>query len=252
MKTVFDVVDLLQLQEVWVRQPIVQAYARLERRRTALPCFVEFDIQDLMPRLERLRRSPAWHTNRLEKHSDPSQMPLCALTDAYLEVLFPDSVSPSQIRRQLFLSVYNHFVVAQYSDDANRTCDLLTTLAEIRAVDPEECLGMDNLPLAGSTFWIPVDLTDEIRALDARYDSGRPDTPAAYVVAEPFWMFMAKVTPADVVAAATRYTAGSARPPIEEIAADLQRLVDVACDWNRISSVVGLCYQVGGAADARG
>lgn len=244
MQTVFDVVDLLQLQEIWVRHSITQAYARLERRRSILPCPIEFRLKALMPRLGQLRNSLAWKTNRLEKRSDPAQMPMCALTDAYLEVLFPDAPSPAMLRQQLFVSVYNHFVAAQYRGDLTQTCGLLRALAEVRSIEYHDCLSAGDLPLEGSNFWIPVDLTDEIRALDTRYDSSKPDTPATYVVSEPFWMMLVKASPIDVRAAAALYCNESGMACVEESAGRLQQLVELARDWNRSSSVVGLYYQI--------
>lgn len=244
MQAVFDVVDLLQLQEIWVRHPIIQAYARLERRQTLLPSPIEFRMKALIPRLGQLRNSAAWKTNRLEKRPDPAQIPLCALTDTYLEVLFPDAPSPGLLRRQLFVSVYNHFVVGQYRGEVAQTCGLLHALADTRRVDPRDCLSADDMPLEGSNFWIPVDLTDEIRALDTRYDSSKPDTPATYVVSEVFWPLLVKALPADLHHAAARYCADTGMACIEDGSTRLQRLVELARDWNRSSSVVGLYYQI--------
>ena len=248
MKTVFDVVDLLQLQEIWVRSPIAQAYARLERRQPTLPGPLDFRLMWLMPRLGQLRNSPAWQTNQLEKRSDPAQIPLCAMTDAYLEVLFPDGTSAAEIRRQLFLSVYNHFVVAQYQGDLGQTCGLLRALADARSIESADCLNSANQPLEGSNFWIPVDLTDEIRSLDSRYDGGSADTPAAYVIAESFWPLLVKSTSEEIGAATTQYLTqyiGSTDPVYaDRCAAELWRLVELARDWNRSSSVVGLYYQI--------
>ena len=244
MKTVFDVVDLLQLQEIWVRRPIAQAYARLERRQTLLPCPVVFQVKWLTPRLGELRNSLAWRTNRLEKHTDPAQMPMCALTDAYIEVLFSDSISPAQTRQRLFVSAYNHYVISQYRGDVLQTCDLLRALAAARSVEPDDFLGPGSLPMEGSNFWIPVDLTDEIRALDARYDSSKPDTPAAYVVSEDFWPLLVKATPADVETAVAQFCEQTGYDGEADCESLLRRLIEVARDWNRSSSVVGLYYQV--------
>ena len=230
MKTVFDVVDLLQLQEIWVRRPIAQAYARLERRQTVLPCPVEFQVKWLTPRLGQLRNSLVWRTNRLEKHTDPAQMPMCALTDAYLEILFSDTISPAQMRQRLFVSAYNHFVISQYQGEVLETRGLLYSLADARTVEPNDFLGVGNLPLEGSNFWIPVDLTDEIRGLDARYDSSKPDTPAAYVISEGFWPLLVKATPADVRAAVARYCAEVGEGCEDECQARLRRLIELARD----------------------
>jgi hypothetical protein len=154
MKIVFDVVDLLQLQEIWVRRPIAQAYTRLERRQTTLPCPVDFQLKNLMPRLGQLRNSSAWQANRLERRNDPAQLPMCALTDAYLEILFPDMPSPALARQRLFLSVYNHFVVVQHTGDEVETRALLRLLAQARSVDAQDYLSDFNLPLEGSNFWM--------------------------------------------------------------------------------------------------
>lgn len=248
MKIVFDVVDLLQLQEIWVRSPIAQAYARLERRQPVLSCPLEFRLMWLMPRLGQLRNSAAWQTNQLEKRSDPAQVPLCAMTDAYLEVLFPEAVSPAETRRKLFVSVYNHFVVAQYQGEQEQTSGLLRALADGRTTEAGEYLNSSNEPLEGSNFWIPVDLTDEIRSLDSRYDSARVETPAAYVISEAFWPLLVKSTSEEIGQAAARYMTtaiGDASPVYtERCAAQLWHLVELARDWNRSSSVVGLYYQI--------
>ena len=241
MQTVLDVVDLLQLQEVWVRLPITQAYSRLERRQATLPCPLEFSVKKLMPRLGNLRASSAWRANHLEKRSDPAQIPLCAMTDAYLDVLYPELPSPDHTRRQLFRSVYNYFVMAQYQDDLELTCALLRRLAEIRA--EMDCLDSEALPLAGSNYWIPIDLTDEIRSLDARYDSALPDTPSAYVVADEFWPLLVKATPDEVLAVAAQHCQEDVSSCIDDCRQRLNQLIELAHNWNRISSVVGLYYQ---------
>jgi hypothetical protein len=248
MKTVFDVVDLLQLMEIWVRSPIAQAYARLERRESTLSTPMEFRLMWLMPRLGQLRNSPAWQTNQLEKRSDPAQVPLCAMTDAYLEVLFPDETSVAEVRRRLFLSVYNHFVVAQYQGEQEQTCGLLRALVDVRSAGSGDYLNNANQPLEGSNFWIPVDLTDEIRSLDSRYDGNSVDTPSAYVISETFWPLLVKSTSEEIGAAAAQYmtaSLGDTNPVYtERCASQLRRLVELARDWNRSSSVVGLYYQI--------
>lgn len=241
MLAVFDIVDLLQLQEIWVRRPITRAYSRLERRQTALDCPFEFDLKTLMPRLGQLRNSSAWRLNRQERSTDPAQIPMCALTDGYLEVLFPDVV-PAQARQQLFLSVYNHFVVSQYRADHSQTCALLKAVADTRSVEIARCLSADDRPVEGSNYWIPVDLTDEIRSLDVRYESARPDTPAAYVVGDDFWLLLVKATEDEIDSAASRDCSDPACADLSHRL--LQQLVGLARDWNRTSSVVGLYYQV--------
>ena len=241
MQAVFDIVDLLQLQEIWVRQPIARAYSRLERRQTTLDSPFEFDLKQLMPRLGLLRNSSAWRMNKLEKINDPAQMPMCSLIDGYLEVLFPDLVA-AQARQQLFLSVYNHFVVAQYRGAHAKTCSLLDAVANIRSVEMSRCLSENNMPVEGSNYWIPVDLTDEIRSLDSRYKSAQVDTPAAYVVSDDFWHFLVKATEDEIENAASRDCDDPAC--VKEGRMRLKQLVELARGWNRSSSVVGLYYQV--------
>lgn len=241
MQAVFDIVDLLQLQEIWVWRPITQAYSRLERRQTALDCPVEFDLKALMPRLGQLRNSPAWQTNMLEKKPDPAQVPMCALTDAYLEVIFPGLV-PAQARQQLFLSVYNHFVVSRFRDEVDAISTLLQLLAQTRSVEPFRCLDERDQPLSGSSYWIPVDLTDEIRNLDDRYNGAEPDMPATYVVADDFWLLLVKATPEEISEAAAHFCDDA--DCVERCKQRLEQLAMLARDWNRTSSVVGLYYQV--------
>ncbi len=118
---------------------------------------------------------------------------------------------------------------------------MLAALAEIRRVS--ECLTTSGIPPEGSNFWIPVDLTDEIRALDTRYNSGLPDTPATYVVAEDFWPLLVKASADDVAAAAARCCASDPACH-DDCVRRLRRLIDLAREWNRSSSVVGLYYQI--------
>ncbi len=247
MKMVFDVADLLQLQEIWVRLPIAQAYSRLERRQSLLPCPMDFNLKQLMPQIGRLRSSSAWRGNHLEKRSDPAQVPMCALTDAYLEVLFPEQSPPDRTRQQLFLSVYYHFVVAQYQGDLELTAALLSQLAKVRAVD--DCLDSEALPIAGSNYWIPIDLTDEIRSLDVRYDGDLPDTPATYVVADEFWPLLLKVNSDEVMTVAAQYCLESVSGCIDDCKQRLNQLGELAYNWNRTSSVVGLYYQTEDGVD---
>ena len=242
MQMVFDVVDILQLQEVWVRLPIVQAYSRLERRQALLACPMDFSLKQLMPQLGQLRNSSVWRGNHLEKRTDPAQVPMCALTDNYLDVLYPKQEDAESVRQQLFISVYNHFVVAQYQDDLETTCALLNILADLRS--ETDCLDSAALPLEGSNYWIPVDLTDEIRSLDTRYDSALPDTPAAYVVADEFWPLLVKSESQEVMAVAARYCQEDVSACMEDCKARLNQLIELAHHWNRTSSVVGLAYQV--------
>ena len=242
MQTVFDVVDLLQLQEIWVRLPIIQAFSRLERRQTALHSPVQFDLRWLMPRLGQIRSSMAWRMSYGNKRVDPAQVPMCALSNSTLEVLFPEHHNPARARKQLFMATYNHFVVAQYRGDQVQTCAMLRALAEIRAA--ADCLDDRSMPLVGSNYWIPVDITDEIRALDTRYDSAAPDTPATFVVDERFWPLLVKASADEIQAAVVKYCETADEACLKDSEERLKRLVDLSRDWNRSSSVVGLYYQV--------
>ena len=241
MQAVFDVVDLLQLQEIWVWRPITQAYSRLERRQTPLSCPVEFELKTLMPRLGELRNSAVWQKNMLEKRPDPAQVPMCALNDDYLAVLFPE-IDPAQARQQLFISVYNHFVVSRFREDVSAISNLLQLLVQARSIEPFRCLNDSDLPLSGSSYWIPVDLTDEIRGLDDRYDIAQPDMPATYVVADDFWLLLVKATPEEIGTTAAQFCDNA--DCVEDCKQRLEQLVMLARDWNRTSSVVGLYYQV--------
>jgi hypothetical protein len=140
--------------------------------------------------------------------------------------------------------VYNHFVVSQFQGEMEQTCGLLRALADVRSTESADYLNGANQPLEGSNFWIPVDLTDEIRSLDSRYQSDHADTPAAYVIAETFWPLLVKSTPEDIGAAVAHYLGSTHRVYEERCAAELRRLVELAQDWNRSSSVVGLYYQI--------
>lgn len=240
MQTVFDIVDLLQLQEVWVRLPITQAFSRLERRQNRIPCPIDFSVRWLMPRLGEVGRSAPLGSS---KPADPAQTPMCALSDRDLEVLYPTYESAAAAREELFLSAYNHFVVGRHAGDVEQTFGLLAALADVRAVG-EDCLTGAGVPLAGSNFWIPVDLTDEIRALDSRYDSTEPGAPATFVIADESWLLLVKATPDDVRDATARYCQLAGMGCIDESVRQLNNLIELARDWNRSSSVVGLCYQV--------
>jgi hypothetical protein len=241
MQAVIDLVDLLQLQEIWVRLPITRAYSRLERRHTSLDCPLDFSLKGLMPRLGQLRHSAVWRTKPTPQPNDPAQLPICALTDDYLDVLYPAHESPEATRQNMFISAYNHFVMARYSGAVDQVCGLLRTLAEVCA--EAYCLTADDVPVEGSSFWIPVDLTDEIRALDERYDSAEAETPATYVVADDFWNFLVKAEAQDIQAAAAQYCTAHEGLCVADGVAQLTNLVTLARDWNRSSSVVGLYYQ---------
>jgi hypothetical protein len=242
MKTVFDVVDLLQLQEIWVRRPIVLAFSRLEQNRSALPCEMDFSIKWLTPRLALLRNSIAWRHNKLEQFTDPAQLPMCELSDEYLRILY-DAESPTSIRQSLFQSVYNHFVITQYQGDAAQTRGLLRALASARSVALSSCFNEDHSPLEGSNTWIPVDLIDEIRSMDGRYKIDEVNTPAAYVISDDFWPLLVKSQPEDVNQAATLYCQEMPSEIIGDCTRKLNELAELARAWNRSPSVVGLYYQ---------
>lgn len=229
-----DVVDLLQLQEIWSWRPIVVAFSRLERRE-ALPGSLRFDLSELMPRLAQLRRSPDW----LHADDDPARLPIRAFSETDLNRLCPDAGADAA-RRALFYAAYERFVIARYRGRVGLTCRLLRALAGAQKLDANDYLDGDDLPHAGSPDWIPADITDEIRGLDARYMSDKPGTPAAYVIADSFWMLLVKAEAADLEAAAERQ---DERPPADA-RRQLSGLVEVARAWNRSPSVVGLCYQI--------
>lgn len=229
-----DVVDLLQLQEIWSWRPIVAAFSRLERRE-ALPGSLRFDLSELMPRLAQLRRSPDW----LHAADDPARLPIRAFSEADLNRLCPDAGADAA-RRALFYAAYERFVIARYRGRVGLTCRLLRALAGARKLDADDYLDGDDLPHAGSPDWIPADITDEIRGLDARYIGDKPGTPAAYVIADSFWTLLVKAEAADLEAAAERQDEGA---PVDAHR-QLSDLVEVARAWNRSPSVVGLCYQI--------
>jgi hypothetical protein len=243
MKTVFDVVDLLQLQEIWVRRPIVLAFSRLEQTRTALPCEVNFSIKWLTSRLALLRNSTAWRHNKLEQITDPAQLPMCKLSDEYLSILYTDVESPAALRRSLFQSVYNHFVIMQYQADTVQTHGLLHSLATVRSFTLSTCFNDDSSPLEGSNTWIPVDLVDEIRSMDGRYKIDEVNTPATYVISDDFWPLLVKAQPEDLERAASLYRQENPTEIFEEYMKRLNDLADLARTWNRSPSVVGLYYQ---------
>ncbi len=246
MRCVFDITDLLQLQEIWVRRPILLAFSRLENRQITLPCALDFSLGWLQPRLAQLRRSTTWRVPPVEDITDPAQVTMCDLTGEYLRVLYPEAPSAAAARQQLFTAVYQHFVVERYEGHPAQTAALLNLLALSRAVNPEDCLRGDNLPLEGSTFWIPVDLTDEIRGLDSDYDSAEPGTPAAYVIADAFWDLLVKATPQEIQSAAQHYHQQNPQFSVGENARQLDMLAQISQVWSRSPSVVGLYYQTSG------
>src|SRR5215216_8179413 len=104
MRISLDVVDLLQLQEIWSRRPIVTAFTRLETRPSMRPSPDSFKIEDLLPRLSRLKRSPVWLSRRSNPIiTDPARIPLGDLSDEYLQEMYPEAESPVAKRNALFL-----------------------------------------------------------------------------------------------------------------------------------------------------
>lgn len=244
MKTVFDVVDLLQLQEMWVRRPIVLAFSRLEQNRAILPCELSFSIKWLTPRLALLRNSHAWRHNNREQITDPAQLPICKFSDEYLSILYPDAESPNALRQSLFQSVYNHFVIMQYQGDTGQTLGLLRALAIVRSFALSSCFNDDDSPLEGSNTWIPIDLVDEIRSMDGRYKIDEVNTPATYVISDDFWPLLVKAQPDDVDRAAALYCHENPAQTAGDCMQRLNDLAELARTWNRSPSVVGLYYQI--------
>ena len=242
MRICFDVVDLLQLQEIWSRRPIITAFTRLETRPTLRPSDTNFTIEDLIPRLSRLKRSPAWLSRRNSPTmTDPARIPLGDLSDEYLLELYPEVESPAAKRYSLFLSVYNCYLVAHYERSVMHTAAALQLLARVRRF--EGVLDSAHLPVEGSPEWIPLNITDEIRSLDDRYDLAEPGAPATYVVAEEFWPLLLKAEPEDVDSVA-RLAMESSEPAFCQTLRDaLTELMTLAHTWYRSPSVVGLAYQ---------
>jgi hypothetical protein len=244
MLIILDIVDLLQLHELWERRPIITAYTRLEQRQTALVCAMDFNVDGLLPRLSRLKNSPEWRSNRANRSGDPARIPMGSLSEEYISVLYPESESPVSARHALFMSAYNHFVVNQYRGSEQQVRGLLQALAQVRAIAPGDFLEPDNLPRAGAAEWIPAEITDEIRGLDTRYQAAEPGTPAAYVVSEGFWTTLVKTGEADIEQTVNHFCQEDASQSSGDCRQQLTALVEVAQAWNRSPSVVGLCYQV--------
>jgi len=249
MQITLDVVDLLQLHEIWSRRPVVTAFTRLEGRQTALPCAVDFNVDQLLPRLARLKRSPTWLMNRANLSNDPARMPMRDLSEEYLSELYPEADSAAVMRQALFNSAYSRFVVAHYRADVELTRQNLRALARIRQMATDPCLGTDSLPPQGSPEWIPADITDEIRGLDERYDPTVAGLPATYVVADLFWPLLVKATDAELDATARAACAADDTASVNAYRNGLDTLGQVAYAWNRSPSVVGLCYQVAVASE---
>jgi hypothetical protein len=244
MQVALDVVDLLQLQEIWSRYPIITAFTRLEVRTPAILSPVRFNIEELMPRLARLKQSSAWQVKNALSHRDPARTPLAEFSEAHLIEMYPEAPSPTEQRQSLFNAVYNRYIVAYYRGSVEQTSTALRTLARVRAMIRDEQLGADGLPLQGSQEWIPFNITDEIRSLDKRYDPAEPGAPATYVVADSFWPLLVKVTSSDFEET-IRVQCGSGEPDCaSRVRRTLQVLSEVAHLWNRSPSVVGLCYQI--------
>lgn len=239
-----DVVDILQLQEIWSRRPVVTAFTRLETRPTELPCAVDFNVDQLLPRLARLKRSPVWRVSKANLTNDPARIPMGNFSDEYLNELYPEADSAAVIRHQLFSSAYNRFVVAHYHAEVDHACQLLRCLTEVRHIDPEHCLDPEMLPGPGSPEWIPADITDEIRSLDARYEQSEPGLPATYIIADRFWTLLVKASSEELDAAAQLCCRDGDAACLDANRQSAEALAQVAFAWNRSPSVVGLCYQV--------
>ncbi|MCB9450485.1 MAG: hypothetical protein H6672_03550 [Anaerolineaceae bacterium] len=244
MQVVFDVVDLLQLQEIWGRRPIIIAYSRLERRTAPDVQADDFSMDGLLPRLARLRQSAAWKNSRIRHDHDPAQTALGDFPHDCLHILYPEVESPQLARHALFASAYNRFVVTRYQGAVEHTVTLLQTLAQARQIEASRYLGADALPVSAGEDWIPADLTDDIRSLDTRYQSDQPGTPAAYVIAEDFWTLLTKTDDAVIQVAAEMFCKAGESGCREQCERQFQEMVAVARTWYRSPSVVGLCYQV--------
>lgn len=239
MQIVFDVADLMQLQEIWSWRPIVTAYSRLERREPLFASPLRFDVAELTSRLTRLRHSPDWRQDG--KGDDPARAPIRDLSEAHLSQLYPEAETGS-LRQSLFYAVYARFVVARYQADVQLTGLLLRALADRQAVDADHYLDSDGQPRQGSQDWIPVDITDEIRSLDTRYRPAEPGAPAAYVIADSFWSLLVKAETAEIEAVVQQCGDTGTQP--DQRLQELTTLVKLARIWNHSPSVVGLCYQV--------
>jgi hypothetical protein len=243
MQILFDIVDLLQLQELWSRRPIITAFTRLERRQAMLPCPLDFNVDGLIPRLARLKGSAAWRHKKGNLTNDPARLAMRDLSEDYLNEMYPEVPSAPEARQSLFTSAYNHFIFAQYRAEADATSQMLSALAAVRQIDEAHCLDSQAFPRHGSSDWIPFDITDEIRGLDSRYRLSEPGTPAAYVIADDFWSLLVKASPGDVDAAINLRCPPDDTPAQASWRHDLTAMIEVAIAWNRSPSVVGLCYQ---------
>lgn len=242
----FDVVDLLQVYEVWVRLPLVKVIPRMEHRQTLHPTPFQFESAALVSGLSALRRSASWQRSPLAKAStDPGLLAFCQLSEEMLQALFPQLTALEthlSLQQALFHCVYQHYLVDRYTGAVQETQQLLQALSVIRAINTEEYFRPDGEPKEGSDYWIPVDLTDEVRALDTRYDSSAANTPAAYVVDEGFWHLLLKADSNEIDATVWHYCQMD-QAASEDCAERLRQLVSVAHNWYRSPSVVGLYYQ---------
>lgn len=244
MQISLDVVDLLQLQEIWSRRPIVTAFTRLESRPTLRPSTDSFSVEELLPRLLRLKYSPAWLSRRGNSTiTDPARISLGDLSDEHLLELYPEAESPIAKRYSLFLSVYNCYLVARYEGSVMHTAAALQFLARVRNFDSRQVLDASHLPAQGSPEWIPMNITDEIRGLDDRYEAAEPGAPATYVVAEEFWPLLTKALPEDVDAAVQLAMEVTDAEFCQVMRNALTELMALAHTWYRSPSVVGLSYQ---------
>ncbi len=239
MRLRLDIVDLLQLQEIWSRRPVVTAFTRLEGRPAAIPCGENFNVDGLLPRLARLKVSPLWRVKHL--NNDPARVPLHDFSNTHLHELYPEAESGASIRQMLFVSAYSRFVMAHFRGEIEQVCAVFRALAVVRQIDVDDCLDTDIMPRKGSSEWIPADITDEIRSLDVRYKSAEPGLPAAYVVSDSFWSLFVKAEKEDFIRAARNACGSSEEASCMET---LMAMAQVAYAWNRSPSVVGLCYQV--------
>lgn len=244
MRVSLDIVDLLQLQEIWSRRPIITAFTRLEPRPGAIPARLNFNVDDLMPRLTKLKQSSVWRAQADRPTSDPARLPLSNFSDDYMGELYPEADSPAAQRQSIFVSAYSRFVVAHYRHSVEFTGDVLRTLADVRAVRLTDYLNTESLPLEGSPEWIPAEITDEIRALDQRYQPDEPGLPSAYVINDAFWSLFIKITPEEISKAVEQHCQSPDRDCRDSVQQALMALVEVANMWQRSPSVVGLCYQI--------
>jgi hypothetical protein len=241
MQFCLDVVDLLQLREVWCKRPIVTAFTRLEPRPKRRESGVDFRIDSLMPRLMRLKMSSAWRTHNPLPTADPSRSPLSNLSDECLSELYPDAHEIPALRQHLFMGAYTRFVIADFRADPAQMRAFFKALAAVRSLDAQDHISGIGLPIEGAPEWIPAEITDEIRSLDTRYRLSEPGAPAAYVVAEPFWTMVVKAEPHHIDVAIERCVPQANASDFRQ---NYALLSEVAQAWSRSPSVVGLCYQM--------